>query len=196
MPASYTEARRRDARQGPGPAVLICPVQPRPPERVLLVHAVDSANDDGLRTLAELCRGLGAQLLVLTVAATEAGARRAEEAARTALAEPGAEAIFDSVIGADTHLAVPHIARWRQCQVIAAVGRPAADTRRWFRPPTGADLLGPLSDSFAYLLLSGSNRAAGLPPPATRLPVGGPAPRAVPAGPPRIVLISGRAGGN
>jgi hypothetical protein len=100
------------------PAVLVCPGQWNPLNRALLVDQGFSPPDDFLLWAAALCRRLGVETIVVTVARSERLARQRQGKARLALAGQGLNVAFDSLIGAEIRGALACVARWRRCQLV------------------------------------------------------------------------------
>src|SRR5215470_9911101 len=96
----------RQALGLPRAAVLLCPRTWRPATRVLVLHQDPDPADGFLDVALRVCGALGAEPVVLTVARTEAEARRREELAERTLAARLVPAESDTVIGGGLEEAV------------------------------------------------------------------------------------------
>jgi K+-sensing histidine kinase KdpD len=134
------------------PAVLICPGAHLPLARILLVHQGDSPGEALLATVARLCRGFQAKLIVLSVAGSERVVRRQQQAPRALLAAQGLAADFDSVVGSEVAVAAAGVARWRRCQLVVLGWQPGPSWwRRWWGSPV--EQLAEMAGDFAFLAL-------------------------------------------
>jgi hypothetical protein len=172
LPAVQKQDLFRQALRDQAPAVLVCPATWVPLSRVLVVDQKDTPEEVFLRRAAALCRGLGTDSIVLTVARTERAARLRQATARETLAGAGLDADFDFLVGAEVRGAVASIARWRRCQLVVMRRQDCPPWWRWLRDPH-AEWMMNLTESLSFLSLPGT-AASVLPAPT---PVVAPAPR-------------------
>ncbi len=153
LPAPRAELLRQ-ALCLPGAGVLLCPRDWQPVSRVLvLVQGRDPASAF-LHDAADICRLLGAEPVVLTLAGSESEARRREQFAEDRFARHLLTAEFDSVVGGELRETVPWVARLRRCSLVL-VEREAPSWWRWLRGET-VERLTDLAKKTSVLALPGT----------------------------------------
>jgi hypothetical protein len=169
LPAEHKKHMLRKSFRGAGPAILVCPHMWRPWSRVLVVHEDQPAQDLYLAATVELCRSLGANPVILTVARSTRAANRRQQTAVDLLGSSGLSCDFDIVIGADVYAAVSHVGRWRRCQGIVVARQAAPPWWRWWHSPTTDKVIG-LADAFSLLALPGAGLLTPAPTPSCTPP--------------------------
>ena len=134
--------------------MLVCPQDPAPIARVLLLFKSESRNHHDLRSSARLSREIGAVLVVLTGANSARVAKRNQQPARLILAQESTNCEFDFIVGTDIEMAAASVARWRHCQLVVTGRYGNPPWRRWLRGSTSQRLLG-LAESVAVLSFPG-----------------------------------------
>jgi hypothetical protein len=130
--------------------LLVCPPAWRSFRRALVVHADPALNRHYLDIAATTCHRAGCAASVLTVAHSEAAARRMQDLAMEAFTRQSVAADFHTVVGNDAHVAVPMVAGWRRCSHILVEQTRPKGWRRWL----GFDLdkmIWEFADRFAIL---------------------------------------------
>jgi hypothetical protein len=135
-----------------GLGVLVCGETRAVSRRILVVPPATVRIRPMLTNVAPLCRGLAAELVVLTVARSERAAQQDRAEIEAALDACGLSAEVDSIVGVDAREAVVHIARWRRCQLV--VVERSQDVPWWRRlgRSRGEDAL-QLGGGFSLLML-------------------------------------------
>jgi hypothetical protein len=111
--------------------LLSCPDDPTPPMRALVLDQTKTSGSDFLSAAADICQGLNAALVVLTVDRSIEGARQRQRAARDSLGAGGKEVEFDIVTGTEARAAAARFARWRHCQLVITPRDETPTWRRW-----------------------------------------------------------------
>ena len=155
LPTRLKDELLRQSLQRTQTSVLVCPRSWRPVSRVLVLHQHGSGSDGFLASAAGLCRALGVQPVVLTVARSEGEARARQRSAEEVFAAQRWAADFDFVVGCDLRTAVAWAVRWRHSAHVVLERRNAPSWWRRLRGDTLGRLLG-LSDSLTFLALSGA----------------------------------------
>jgi hypothetical protein len=121
---------------------------------LLLNQGLDPANSF-LTSAAQVCRAFQVTPVVLTVARSEKEARLRQRFAEETFAAQKLPGDFDFVVGCDVRVAVSLEARCRRCSHVFVEKHNAPPWWRWLRGDVMQRLLG-LSESFAFLTLSGA----------------------------------------
>jgi hypothetical protein len=160
---------RRAVHSADTPA-LVCSRSWQPVSRVLVLHRYRDLAGRFLDAAAHVCHCFRVRPVVLTVARTNAEARRRQRSVAEALAASGLDADFDAVVGADVGGAVASVARWRRCSHVFVDNRPAPPRWGWLRRGDADWLLG-LSESLTFLTLPGTLAPNSIPEPTRMEPV-------------------------
>jgi hypothetical protein len=150
-PAVKEELLRQSLR-APLASVLVCPRTWQPVRRALVLQEHRHPGNRFLDAVVEVCRAFEVTPAVLTLAPSEAEARRRQKVAEKVLAGHCLPADFDFAAGSDPLQAVPLMARCRRCTHVIVERRSNPPWWRWLRGDTFTRLLG-LSDSLAVLAL-------------------------------------------
>jgi hypothetical protein len=121
---------------------LVCPREPAPLRRPLIVHEETDPSSTFLPCAARLCQQLKVAPVVLTVAPYDGEAIRREREAEAVFRGQGVAAEFDSMACADIRRAVGLVARCRGCAHVFVERRKAAPWWQWLRRHTLHRLLG------------------------------------------------------
>ncbi len=120
-------------------AVLVCPPLWQPLSRVLILD--QHHRGSFLTRAANLCRTLGVEPVVLTVAASESEALTARTVAEQTFATQRVGADVDFIVGYDLTTAASWVARWRRCTHLFVEGHPSTPWWRRFLGDQAAELL-------------------------------------------------------
>jgi hypothetical protein len=133
--------------------VVICPPTWHAFRRALVLNENPALDRQYVNNAAAICHGAGWAASVLTLAHSEAAARRMQDLALEAFAKQGVPADYHAMVGNKVGGAVALVGSWRRCShVIVAKTRPGG-MRRWL----GFDLnpfTWELADRFAVLPLA------------------------------------------
>jgi hypothetical protein len=133
---------------------LVCPKEPLPFGRPLIINEDSDPSSTFLLSAVRLCKTLDVAPVVLTVARFEGETLRRERAAEAILRGQGVAAEFDSMACADVRRAVALVARCRGCSHVFVERRHTPPWWRWLHRDTLQGLLG-LTDPLTLLTFSG-----------------------------------------
>jgi hypothetical protein len=140
FPASARRALVRCFMRRPESSILVCPETVGPMTRALLLNDARFPDGGFLQTATSLCRMLGVSPVVLTVAGSERLAQHATDLARAAVADHGANMLFDCLVGLEVSSAAARIARWRRCQLMIMNRDARPHWWHWLRAPAFTEL--------------------------------------------------------
>jgi hypothetical protein len=155
-PAVKDELLRRSLR-APLASVLVCPRSWQPVGRALVLQEHRQPGSRFLDAVVEVCRAFEVAPAVLTLAPSEAEARRRQKFAEQVLAGHRLPADFDFAAGSDPVRAVPLVARCRRCTHAIVERRSSSPWWRWLWGDTFTRLLG-IADSLTVLALPESSQ--------------------------------------
>jgi hypothetical protein len=154
LPASVKEELLRRSLRNQRSSTLLCPDYWQPLTRVLVLFDHRDPGNYFRSAAVEVCRRFEVRPIILTVAASESGARERQLLAEQAMCECDCLADFDYVVGEDLRNAVASVARWRRCSHVFVEKRYAASWWHWPWRSTVERLLA-LSSFVAVLSLPG-----------------------------------------